>query len=488
MSLRRVDSRFCLPRPPRTAVVFDGLDGWRTGLAEAGVEILAAGEPADLIVARADSAESAVAAGASMVIVEGRGGGRRLERAGLVSRRFLVRPEADRPEFLLPLQAPKVADYAVRMWSAGFTRSKAMRNRLASWLVRGRLMPEVGPVVAVGSRSPGSPYVVQAAQRLGVPADAQWLMACGQADVLSRNVFHLFQKGAAVPSWVLKFARVAGYDDPFVQDERGLRVAQEVAVAARRAPTMLGRFQVDGLEASLETAAAGAKLRDALLAPGPEVDKIRLIDTVAAWLVELASASAADSEALAPELRRLLHEVIPAWRASDVSDGLVHDLPPVAAVLQHNDLGSWNIVVGDGEFTAVDWEAARRFGLPLWDLLYFLTDALATLDRVAGPAEQDEHTRLVLRGESIRSAFFFDWLRRMVDVLGIPGPAVGPIATLAWLHHGLSPGARATAAERFGSTTALPAPASRIAAFWLDDPRLGLAWPAWRTFVGARSA
>ena len=480
MTLRRVDPRFCLPRAPRTALVLAGAEGWQSGLAEAGIEVVARGADADLVVAPASSAGLAVASGAGMVVLEGWGGGRRLRRAGLSTRRFLVRPDALLPDFLLPLEAPKVADYAVTRWSAGFTRPKAVRNRLASLLLRCGLFPEIGSVVAIGSRAPGSPYVIRAAQRLGVPPDADWLLACGQADALSRNVFHLFEQGARMPSWVLKFSRRPGYDDPFVRDERGLSVAQEVAIATRHAPTLLGRFQADGLDASLETAAPGTKLRHALLAPGSEAGKLALIDAVAGWLVDLATASAAAPDALADERRRLAEDVIPAWRGRGVTEDLIHDLPPVAAILQHNDLGSWNLVVEGANFTAVDWEAARRLGLPLWDLLYFLTDALATLDRVPSPDEQDEHTRLLLRGESKRSPLLFDWVRRMVAGLDIPRGAVGPIATLGWLHHGLSHAARVDAARRFGSETGLAAPGSRVASFWLTDPRLGATWSAWR--------
>jgi hypothetical protein len=419
-----------------------------------------------------------------MVVLEGRGGGGRLRSAGFSTLSFLARPSAEQPDFLLPLQAPKVADYAVQKWSAGYSRRKAARNRLASLLLRGRLLPEIGPVVAVGSRGGGCPYVIRAAEPLGVPRDADWLLACGRGDALSRNVFHLFERGARVPTWVLKFARVPGYDDPFRRDERGLAIAQENAVAARHAPRLLGRFRAEQLEASLETAAAGSILRDILLAPSSEARKIELIDSVAAWLVELAATSSADPDTLAPERRRLRDDVLPAWPGSGVGDTVIRDLPPVAAVLQHNDLGSWNLVAGEGTFTAVDWEAARRFGLPLWDLLYFLTDALATLDRVTTPDAQDEHTRLLLRGESNRSPLLFGWIRRMVARIGVPEAAVGPIATLGWLHHGLSPVARTAAAGRYDVEAGLAAPGSRVASFWLTDPLLGLTWPAWAGALG----
>ena len=320
MTLHRVDPRFCLPRVPRTAAVLDGLDGWRTGLEEAGVMIVGLRGAPDLVVAGTASAEAAASSGAELVLIEGRGGSRQLRRAGLHADRFLVRPDAERPQFLLPLERPNVADYAVRTWSGGSSRAKAARNRLASRLVRGRLLPEIGSVVAIACRQPGSPYVVRAAEELGVPPDAGWLLGCGRADALSRNVFHLFEPDAREPSWVLKFARVPGYADPFLRDERGLAAARDSAVASLHAPMLVGRFRVDGLEASLESAAAGRTLRDVLLAPGPERDKLAVIDAIASWLVDLATSTASPSHDLDAERNRLLDDVLSAW---DARSGMV---------------------------------------------------------------------------------------------------------------------------------------------------------------------
>ena len=49
LSLNRVDPRFVLRKPVERAVVLGEVDGWRSGLAEAGVEILA-----DTAASRAD--------------------------------------------------------------------------------------------------------------------------------------------------------------------------------------------------------------------------------------------------------------------------------------------------------------------------------------------------------------------------------------------------------------------------------------------------
>src|SRR5204862_5988637 len=93
-------------------------------------------------------------------------------------------------------------------------------------------------------------------------------------------------------------------------------------------------------------------------------------------------------------------------------------------------------------FTAVDWESARRHGFPLWDLLYFLVDALVHLDGAWQPERRESHAARLLLGETASSEVLFRWVRKAVQALELPTDTVGAIATLAWLHHGLSPVAR----------------------------------------------
>jgi hypothetical protein len=195
----------------------------------------------------------------------------------------------------------------------------------------------------------------------------------------------------------------------------------------------------------------------------------------------MARETAAPPPALQAELARLAEDVLPLWAGAGVTAALVRELPPVPAVLQHNDLGCWNVVVGPSGFTSVDWESAREHGLPLWDLVYFLTDALATLAGAASPGAQDELSVELLRGDSSRSPFLFGWVERAVRDLQIPREAVGPIVTLGWLHHGLSHRTRATALRRAGGgEPASPGPLGRLARIWLTDPALGMDWRAWR--------
>jgi hypothetical protein len=242
------------------------------------------------------------------------------------------------------------------------------------------------------------------------------------------------------------------------------------AVAAH-APAYLGRLAVGASTASVETAAQGRQLVRLMVQRPWSV-----IDAIAEWTLQANLQTARRAAALAPErarLRQLLAEVGPAVGAgADVVDSI----PPIPGVMQHNDLGSWNIISDGRGFTVVDWESAREVGFPLWDLLYFAADVLARVDGPADPGTLLHRTLQVFAGRSPHSARLFRWLRSAAGALGVPMSALGAVATLCWLHHGQSAGRRRVALQG-----AAPAPVGHLALLapaWLTEPGLGISWRA----------
>jgi hypothetical protein len=477
--------RFVLSRPVSRALVLGDLAEWRAGLAAAGIEVVDTTRTGtDLVVAAPQLADDPAALGAAALIVDGRTG--RSVGSYASVQRFLVRPNRASPALLLPLDQPPAAAYGASHASVVDRRWKAVRRDVAADLLRRRRWPPVGALVTVAQRGAAPPALVGAARELGLPDDLGWFLALGQGDALSRNAFFLFAADAPEPEWVLKFARVAGYSDPFDRDEHGLRRAAAAAeVVAARAPRLVGRFVWNGIHASVETAARGPRLRELLTSSISHARKLRLVDEVAEWIVSAGAVTAEPPEALDAERRRLREQVVPHWRSVGATDDLVLRLPALPAVLQHNDLGSWNVLVGASGFTIVDWESSRSFGLPLWDLLYFLADALALVDGETDGETRHLHTRELFRGERPLSGRLFSWVGRAVSELGIPPDAVGPIATLCWLDHSLSPARRTGTLERL-----VPPAAARLhgtelnAETWLADEALGPRWDAWRRSRG----
>ena len=485
MSLHRVDPRFVLPHPVARAVVLGGLEEWKAGLVSAGIEVVERvgdDQPPDVVVGPARLARQAFATRARSIIVEG-------SRAPLLAgdpyeaQRLLLRPTRQRPTLALPLDQPAAASYALERWSVVDRRWKILRRHAARLLVsRGLFPPGVSPFVTVATHAAGQPLMVAAARELGVPSDASWFLTFGQGDALSRNAFQLFRAGSGRPEWILKFARVAGYSERFDNDERGLRLARDAGgLVAEHAPKLVGRFEVGGIHASLETAAAGRRMRDVLRTPGGRAGKLRLIDRIGSWILELGRATRTASEAATAERRRLANEVVPRWTDFGVRADIVDRLPPLAAVSQHNDLGTWNVVADGGEFVVVDWENVREGALPLWDLLYFLGDAFVLLDGAVSPEQLPERMARLFAGEAPSSPLLFAWVRRAVEAAAVPPEAVGALATLCWLSHSHSAGAHNADLAAF---TPQHPPRTHglegIAWAWLEHPALGAGWSSWR--------
>jgi hypothetical protein len=466
-------------------VVLDGLDEWRVGLVSAGIELLDESsnrEPPDVVVSPARLAAEARKLGARSIIVEG-SRERPFHEGDYEARRLLLRPTRERPTLALPLEQPKPVSYALERWSVVDRRWKTARMRTArALLLRGLFPSWASPVVTVATHGLSQPAMVAAAGDLGVPSDVSWFLTFGQGDALSRNAFQLFRAGSDRPEWVLKFARVAGYSERFDNDERGLQLAHAAGgVVAAHAPQLVGRFDVEGIHASLETAAAGRRLPDVLVAPGDRNAKVRLIERIGGWIVELGRLTQTPPETMGAERKRLGSDVVPRWNELGVRPDLVDELPRLPAVAQHNDLGAWNVVADDDNFVVLDWENHREGALPLWDLLYFLGNALVLLDGPDAPERLPARMARLFAGEAPSSPLLFSWVRRAAKEAAVPPDAVGAIATLCWLSHSLS-----ARAHNLDLATFTPRDPPRmhglegIARTWMAHPALGPGWSVWR--------
>ena len=470
MTAAFADPRFLLPAAPRSATVRPGAEEWLPLLERAGVETTE-GPPSDVVI-RGKEPAGGGDEWAPAVILEGKA-----RPDGYTSRRYVVFGSRTRPALLVPWDRSNVIAYALGAWSAPQTRVRALRRHLILRLPRLALRLAGWPQVTIAMRDPSPPYVVAAAlEQLEVEGSVDWLLICGQSDDLGRAAFLLFPESESRPRWIVKFVRVPGYPDPIDRDERALAaVAAAGGTTAAHAPRFVGRFDVSGLAASIETAAAGRRLSAVLSAAGSRAAKTRAVDAVADWIVRVGVETCHDGAAR--ELDRLRTEVLAAWPAAPAD--LLDDLSGLPAVLQHNDLGAWNIITdGASDFTAVDWESGNPSGLPLWDLWYFLASALCLIDGEADGGGR-AFARL-FRGEAAGSADLFRWTRAAVEALGIPHQTVGTLATLCWLHHGLSHRARSAAVDRFaGGGGTLTAAATAYPHVWLSDPALGSGWRSW---------
>ena len=463
MGFRRADARFLLPRPAARAVVL-GLPEWSASLAEAGVEVVGEREGEQLVVAPAGALDAALALRPQQLLLVGGRPSRRLWTAGWSAQAVQSLPDLERPELLVPLGQRAAAAYAVRRRREPDSASQRARLRAGTELLARGLTAPGRPGLTTASQEGTRPFLVRAAaEELQLEA-GEWFFAFDPwAKRFTRGALHLFGAGRAEPTWVVKFARVPGLEGLFERDEHGLRLAARTPVVAPQAPQLVGRIEVDGLHASVETAAVGSRLPALLGSSRPRAERLAAIEQVADWVVRVGA-----------ETRR---SGMPEQLAAADDPSLAH----VPGVFWHGDLVGENVIVQDDGFTVLDWESAQEAGPPLWDLFYFLTGSLAALDGLDDESRREEHFARLWRGELPSSETLFRWTRRAVETTGLAPESVGQLATLLWRTYARLDQQQADRLEQAEGRPREREPATtRLLTRWLGDPLLGPGWDRWR--------
>jgi hypothetical protein len=472
----RADAIFALPRVPETAAVFGDLPAWRSGLPRRGVEIVEGRQAPDLAVA-AGSADL-LNCEAPFVIVDGPLGREGvLREAGYRIRHLLALPRRGEPALIFDPRQRRAARYAIAGVLAHPELWRSMRGRLAAAMFGAGVRLPLGTGLMLGARAGGPPALIAAAGELGLPPDRDWVLLVAAGSAVRRDAFLLFPTGASRPDLALKFARVRnrGAD----RDARGLATVYSVGGSvAARAPRYLGGLRVGGFAASLETAAVGTKLSTLLRRPRTRAAKLKLIQPVVEWLIEVGRETASPPSSLESERRRLRDVVLPFWGVSDgsLADGL-EDIP---GTFQHGDMAGEHVVVDGREFTVLDWERASPHRFPLTDLTMLATDTLRIFDGALTEEERIPYLRALFTGAAPSSPILFRWLRDIGRALDLPTESVGGLVTAAWLDLGrLQAVERHRVASITGEKLGEPFK-ERAARAWLSDPALGLRWEGWR--------
>lgn len=467
--LRPFDVRFVLPDLPARVEV-EGVPGWPDGTAVAGPR-----RGSTLLVIPATAAAPALPATSAVLAVGGSARRRRPPVGGLRRLHLLALPDLRQPRLVVCLEHPVAASYALRVWPAAERPAQRVRNLVAGSAAR---VPALLRPLSSGTldAAPGPPaFVTAAANASGEVVDRRsgWFLTVPGGDDLTRPVLHLVPPGEYVPSHVVKLSRVPGHRHPFEQDERAAALLRRAGPAvASRAPAVVARFELHGHSASVEQAALGVPLDRVLRRHG--TGALPTVEAICAWILDLGAATARP-RALGPELGRLGDVLASRSLPSD----LLAPLAGLPGVLQHNDLGSWNIHVDGGSFAVLDWESARDDGLPLWDLAYFLGDALPLVAGARSFEERAEAAADIFAGRHALSGVLFEWIERAARLMSMPDDAIGPAVLTGWLHHATSHVARQAALFEAGAPAGPVPAAERLADRWLTDTLLGTGWRAW---------
>ena len=359
----------------------------------------------------------------------------RLRNHGLILRDTVVlTPPWPNTEHLVPLRAPVLRDALTRhlhrrqsaAWAAGAivtTQSgRRLGRRLAPGcaLVAGRvgstpphwlqsISPGAMPLVSRGRRNDAQVAILLAPPDAGRPGFAvkAALNAAGlgrvrtEAQALAAHGPLARRAGAEIPVAV----NVPGIPDWALVTNAldGRPAASVLATAPHRRPGIarsISDWLLNWNRSTLTTTLASAEMLMSALT-GPARSLMRLGRTTAAYLAAM--------EELAHAIRDR----------------------PMPCVATHNDLTMTNVIVREDGIGIVDWETAAPVGVPLADLFYTLTDAVARATRCRPAQALSQHghdsgrspnTMNALTGEHARALGLTDLHRRFAF-------------HSCWLHH-----------------------------------------------------
>jgi hypothetical protein len=119
---------------------------------------------------------------------------------------------------------------------------------------------------------------------------------------------------------------------------------------------------------------------------------------------------------------------------------LLETLPDLPLVCEQRDFSPWNVLLNGQDLVVLDWEGAELHGLPMLDLVYFLTYLALFVERVPVHGTIDvEQVRRVYRatldphyelGNVVQSCLA-EYARR----LQLPTGLVQPLRLLTWIVH-----------------------------------------------------
>jgi hypothetical protein len=123
--------------------------------------------------------------------------------------------------------------------------------------------------------------------------------------------------------------------------------------------------------------------------------------------------------------------------ALDATRSILDMLGSLPLVIEQRDFSPWNVLVSPSyDLAVLDWESSVPRGLPLLDLVYFLSFLAFEVDHVPESAARCARAyRATLDPASFTGRVRAECVARYVALTGLERAALGPLRLLTWLVH-----------------------------------------------------
>jgi aminoglycoside phosphotransferase (APT) family kinase protein len=115
----------------------------------------------------------------------------------------------------------------------------------------------------------------------------------------------------------------------------------------------------------------------------------------------------------------------------------------IPSVVQHGDLGAWNLLVApDGSVQVFDWEAGDLHGPPLWDLFYLVRSIASRSSTARGRHRRERAFAEHLLASTPLARLQAGAVERACQQTHIPAEAVLPLLVTCWMHRSVKQATR----------------------------------------------
>ncbi len=359
-------------------------------------------------------------------------------------------PDRASPLYWLPIESPQVIRYVL----ANRARGRGVLNRAGNkglevvWrlILNLRLLT---PLSVIARKPPVTEDAVLDVIRAGwsswssdlLPLRLDWMLLTGGAKPFNKVVGLVFAEADRSPRLIIKLARITEATAALESEAANLQ-----AVQALRSDRVRGVPQVLFLQKWAEQIVLG---ETALI--GQPLYALLRRDTcrdlalkVTEWLADLASRTQPSQrsewwgrliENTVDEFEQNFGAVIDPARLQATRDRLatLGDLP---VVCEQRDCSPWNVLIDSaGDLVILDWESAEPRGLPLLDLIYFLTYLMFFLDGAMESQRFTESYRAMLDPTTFTGRIVAECEQRYLDCVGLDASVLRPLRLLTWLIH-----------------------------------------------------
>ena len=265
-----------------------------------------------------------------------------------------------------------------------------------------------------------------------------FLMLTEGTSIYKKAILFVFNKIRNEPSFVIKFSRIPESASQLSMEAETLHTIQEKFGDINGVPKLLFHDQRPDFSMAAETFIRGTSINKVLTKNNYRELALKSTEL----LVELGTKTkenAAD-DSWDRLVKPILSEFLSSF-GSVLNPGLIQQTIDIInkfelthVVCEHTDFSPWNILIdSNGNIGVLDWEGSLLQGLPVVDLVYFMTYLSADLEESPEPAVFLESYRKMLDQSTFTGKIFKDCLDYYTSSVGISVSSIPALRLLTWL-------------------------------------------------------